>query len=114
MSSRTDKIQEDLTKLLAEIEHPDDREEIRQLRADVKAAAVRADLKKHDGLKMLFKYFKEQVKKINEQLLYNKEITDDQRKLLFTRRDWINDLFHFFEIKHVLQAAEDVVESGAE
>lgn len=101
----------DLDRLLAEIEHPEDVEELKSVRADLKRAVVQHDLLKHAGINLLVKYYSEQRKFINEVLLENREINDAQRATLFARRDWIDDLIGFFDVKQAKAAAKAVVDN---
>ena len=100
-----------LEKIRAAIDDPSDSEEIQNIQKELKRAMVKGNLAKHDGIKLLIEYYRSQVVEINIQLANNRDLTEKERDRFFERKSWINDLIGFFDVKQVVQEAEELVDN---
>lgn len=89
-------LNEKLEQLRAQILNPEDREAIRQWEKQARRAMLHDDLKKHDGPKLIVQELKRKIAQINVLLTGDRNLTDQDRRDLFTQRDcweWLTQLF---------------------
>ncbi len=63
----------------------------------LKEADVKMELFKQDGIKMLIEFLIDNNKKINHALLIMQEITEEERMILFAKREWNREFLKFFK-----------------
>lgn len=86
-------------------------QEVTQWEAEVKKAILKDNLLKHDGIKLILEEYQTQLNSIDEQLLENRGLTDDDRKLLFIRKDWCKQFISLFTIsRSIIKQKNKVVD----
>jgi type I site-specific restriction-modification system R (restriction) subunit len=55
------------------------------------------DLREHEGMKILIKNFKDEIDYLNKVLCNNRNLTDDQRKEIFIKKDQAKFIVELFE-----------------
>ncbi len=88
-------------------------EEVRTWEKTAKEALVRTNALKNDGIKMIVARYVNDLSSINEQLKDNRNLTDDDRKFLFLRKDWCMNFLTIFKVaKSQIASVEKTVDEG--
>ena len=72
------------------------REIVEQLELRAERLIQKIDFCQHPVIQEYIKNKKEEIEKINDNLLNNRKLTDEERKILFMKRDLINQDLEFF------------------
>lgn len=88
-----------------------DKKAFEHLEQQVQKAVVRKDLLGMDGMKELLALMELKIKGCDVELLNNRDLTDDERKRVFDRRDIWKWFVNFFkESQRVVESAKKTIQ----
>lgn len=67
-------------------DHPEKAERLAKMEKTTKRAEMIIDLQEHDGVRILLEELDSRIQAINQKMLYNVDMTMEERKVLITER----------------------------
>ena len=87
-----------------------DQRALTEMEKNLRHSIVRSDLSEHDGMKDFIAYIRQEIADINKVLIEKRDLKEEDRKLLFYKRDWNDWLLSFFtRAKSNLGRAENTI-----
>jgi len=86
-----------IEELKRQVEDEESQEIIKQLEMRVERLFQKIDFCQHPVIQEYIKSKKEEIEEINNNLLNNRNLKDEERKILFMKRDLINKDLEFFD-----------------
>ncbi len=95
-------LQNDLDKLKNTYHDEESVSTLRALEKSAKEACLLIDTKKHDGIKMLLEYYREEIVAINKELTTSEKLFENEEgahlgRLLHARKKWCRNFLALFE-----------------